>query len=79
MMISIPFFVFLVLAFLTGYVSFAHIFVKQLREADIRQHGNSGATNASPLVSFGDRIRNKSAIWFRGQDMEQKRNLVSCP
>ena len=49
MMISIPFFVFLVLAFLTGYVSFAHIFVKQLREADIRQHGNSGAANASPL------------------------------
>lgn len=53
-MVSIPSFVFLVLvllilAFLTGYASFAHIFVKQLREGDIRQYGNGGATNASPL------------------------------
>jgi acyl phosphate:glycerol-3-phosphate acyltransferase len=51
-MISIPFFVFLFLAFLTGCVPFAYIFVKRLRGVDIRQHGsgNVGATNASRLL-----------------------------
>jgi len=51
-MVSIPFFVFLLLAFLTGCVPFAYILVKRLRGMDIRTQGsgNVGATNASRVL-----------------------------
>jgi len=51
-MISIPFFVFLLLAFLTGCVPFAYILVKRMRGVDIRTQGsgNVGATNASRVL-----------------------------
>ena len=73
-MISIPFFVFLLLAFLTGCVPFAYILVKRMRGVDIRTQGsgNVGATNASRVLGrkWGlvvlalDTLKGVAAAWF---------------
>jgi glycerol-3-phosphate acyltransferase PlsY len=74
LMVSIPFFVFLLLAFLTGCVPFAYILVKRLRGMDIRTQGsgNVGATNASRVLGrkWGlvvlalDTLKGVAAAWF---------------
>ena len=74
LMVSIPFFVFLLLAFLTGCVPFAYILVKRLRGIDIRTQGsgNVGATNASRVLGrkWGlvvlalDTLKGVVAAWF---------------
>ena len=74
LMVSIPFFVFLLLAFLTGCVPFAYILVKRLRGVDIRTQGsgNVGATNASRVLGrkWGlvvlalDTLKGVAAAWF---------------
>jgi glycerol-3-phosphate acyltransferase PlsY len=73
-MISIPIFVFLLLAFLTGCVPFAYIFVRRMRGMDIRTQGsgNVGATNASRVLGrkWGivilllDTLKGVVAAWF---------------